>query len=53
MMDGRAGHGQGLARGGVFGEFLDGDHLLAAGADTRRQGVGRGVEQSGHHCSAR
>jgi hypothetical protein len=24
MMDGRAGHGQGLARGGIFGEFLDG-----------------------------
>ena len=34
MMDGRAGHGQGLARDGVFGEFFDGDHLLAAGADT-------------------
>jgi len=34
MMDGRAGHGQGLARGGVFGEFLDGDHLLTAGAGT-------------------
>ena len=34
MMDGRAGHGQGLARGDVFGEFLDGDHLLTAGADT-------------------
>ena len=24
MMDGRAGHGQGLARGGIFGEFLAG-----------------------------
>jgi hypothetical protein len=34
MMDGCAGHGQGLARGGIFGEFLDGDHLLAAGAGT-------------------
>jgi len=34
MMDGCAGHGQVLARGGVFGEFLDGDHLLAAGAGT-------------------
>ena len=34
MMDGYAGHGQGLARDGVFGEFLDSDHLLAAWADT-------------------
>jgi hypothetical protein len=33
MMDGYAGHGQGLARDGAFGEFLDGDHLLTAGAD--------------------
>jgi hypothetical protein len=24
MLDGRAGHGQGLARGGIFGEFLAG-----------------------------
>jgi hypothetical protein len=24
MMDGRAGHGHGLARGGIFVEFLDG-----------------------------
>ena len=24
MLDGGAGHGQGLARGGLFGEFLDG-----------------------------
>ena len=36
MMDGRAGHGQGWARAGLFGDFLDGDHLLAAGADTSR-----------------
>ena len=34
MMDGCAGRGQGLARGRVFGEFFDGDHLLAAWADT-------------------
>ena len=34
MMDGRAGHEQELARGGVFGKFLDGDHLLIAGTDT-------------------
>jgi hypothetical protein len=34
MMDGCVDRGQGLARDGVFGEFFDGDHLLAAGADT-------------------
>ena len=34
MMDGCADRGQGLARDGVFGEFYDGDHLLAAWADT-------------------
>ena len=34
MMDGCAGHGQGLARDGVFGEFFDSDHLLTAWADT-------------------
>ncbi len=34
MMGGVAGHGQLLARAGVFGEFLDGDHLLAAWAGT-------------------
>ncbi len=34
MMDGCADRGQGLARDGVFGEFLNGDHLLAAGAGT-------------------
>jgi hypothetical protein len=34
MMDECAGHGQGLARDGVFGEFLDGDHLLTTGTDT-------------------
>ena len=28
------GHGQGLAAAGVLGEFLGGDRLLAAGADT-------------------
>ena len=33
MMDGCADRGQGLASGGVFGEFFDGDHLLAAWAD--------------------
>jgi hypothetical protein len=32
MMDGCADRGQGLARDGVFGEFFDGDHLLAAWA---------------------
>jgi hypothetical protein len=32
MMDGRTGRVQWLARDSVFGEFLDGDHLLA-GAD--------------------
>jgi hypothetical protein len=34
MMDGRAGHGQGLARGGIFGEVPDGDDLLTAMAGT-------------------
>jgi hypothetical protein len=35
MMDACAGHAQGLAGGGIFGEFLDGDHLLARSrADT-------------------
>jgi hypothetical protein len=34
MMDGCADRGQGLARDGVFGELFDGDHLLAAWADT-------------------
>ena len=34
MMDGCADRGQGLARDGVFGEFFDGDHLLAAWAGT-------------------
>ena len=33
MMDGCADRGQGLASGGVSGEFFDGDHLLAAWAD--------------------
>ena len=36
MMNGRAGRGQGLAHAGLFGEFLNRDHLLAAGADTSR-----------------
>jgi len=39
MMDGRAGRVQWLARAGVFVEFLDGDHLLAAGADTSSAGA--------------
>jgi hypothetical protein len=34
MMDWCAGRGQGLARGGVFGELFDSDHLLTAWADT-------------------
>jgi len=33
MMGGLGGHGQLLALAGVFGEFLDGDHLLTARAD--------------------
>jgi hypothetical protein len=55
MMDGCAGHGQGLARSDVFGELFDRDHLL-----NKQQGQippaprrWQGVEQSWHHCSAR
>jgi hypothetical protein len=47
MMDGRAGHGQWLASGGVFGEFLDRDHLLSRGRYRRRRGVGRGLSSRG------
>ena len=36
MMDGRAGHGHGLARGGIFVEFLDG-----VGRPSGRSVIGR------------
>jgi hypothetical protein len=44
MMDGRAGHGHGLARGGIFVEFLDGVGRPSGRsiADTRWPGFGRG-----------
>lgn len=48
MMDGRAGHGEMLVRAGVCGEFLDGDHLVAArGRYHRRRGVGRAMSSPG------
>src|SRR5450631_3365955 len=44
MLDGRAGHGHGLARGGIFVEFLDGVGRPSGRsiADTRWPGFGRG-----------
>jgi hypothetical protein len=44
MMDRHAGHGHGLARGGIFVEFLDGVSRPSGRsiADTRWPGFGRG-----------